>query len=84
MGRIYGKRKRNRRSNVGTSDAKLNNNDNSSKVLSRFKREIPGNPCVLGEEKRTIIYYALDAETEDPMELLQDPSKMFVLLSLYK
>ena len=45
------------------------------KVLQRSKRDIPGNPCVKGMEKRTVIFHALDAYDETPRELLQDPSK---------
>ena len=48
------------------------NETRAEKVLQRSKREIPGNPCVIGKEKRTVIFYALDAEYEIARELLQD------------
>ena len=69
------------------SPNKERNYNKNKKKLRRSKREIPGNPCVMGQEKRTIIYSALDAETEEPMELLQDAgviTSFFILASAQK
>ena len=45
--------------------------DESEDKLNRTKRNVNGNPCIQGNEKKTIIFYSVDAENGNPVELLQ-------------
>ena len=46
--------------------------EEDDRVHHRAKRDIPGNPCVSGRERRTIIFYALDADKDVTRELFHD------------
>ena len=58
-----------------TSDRRRRSLENAETALRRSKRDIPENPCMRGEPKRTTILFGLDAETGEVLELFQNPGK---------
>ncbi|CAK8675759.1 unnamed protein product [Clavelina lepadiformis] len=56
-----------------TSERRRRSLKNVETTLRRSKRDIPGNPCMRGEPKRTTILFGLDAETGEVLELFQNP-----------
>ena len=61
------------------STSESNHTQDQEKVLRRSKRSASTNPCVKGKEVRTVIFYAVDADTEEPRELLQDVGKYIMI-----